>query len=453
MSVPAGSFAHMGMVMEVVTVGEWVGIAYSLGANQNQGGSSSTQISMDVNIPINTLIFVMTSCGTNTAGDTTLTCTNCTFTSISAFDNNTPNPDRRNTLFVGVSGSSGIGTTLTATFPASTSERMICACYVEGAPITNDGLDAFVPVADGGFASDHNNSWSMTQTPDTDHGQLGFAWISGTSSSGVPIIGTGAAQVLDFSPQADQYSLGIVAWNNQTNPAMSAGALSGGSACVIELTGSLANVITPFATPTLLTQGSASSATNPKTTASISPTADALVLVFLHYSEFSTPPTISGCGITWTNLNGSSILMRDTTPDSGDRYSTCWWGKSASPSSGSISFTNAGTNCIWQVIEIPDAEIVQSKTEGPASTPFEASFTSPFAAEDNIALGVWTGFNDSVENEATMTTIYDSELVASPVLGNMHSVYRGGWIPLIGFDAEFSGVTECSIYILEIGPA
>jgi hypothetical protein len=218
-----------------VSDGTWTGDIFTLGHASVSGGASQNTIQITgLSIPQDALVLLMTSCGTNTAGATTATCTNLTLTDAGygPHDNNAPNPDRRTTIFRGVAGS-GAGSTITVTFPAATTERMACACYITGAPTTNNGADAIA-----GSVHDNNNSFNITQTPGSGHAQVGFAWISASGSTD-PITGTSATQVLDFS-DGTNYTLAIVYWpNGQTNPVMSIPTLGGGQGISVELTGLL----------------------------------------------------------------------------------------------------------------------------------------------------------------------------------------------------------------------
>lgn len=193
------------------------------------GDPASTTIDLTgLTIPDGAVVLVMASCGLDSAGATTAAATGITFNSFSTHNNTATTPDRLTTLLYGVAN--GAGSTITVTFPGSTAERMIAACYLTNAPTTNNGLDALHAAA-----HDHTNNFNIIQTPAALHSQLGFAWIAGDASGG-PITGTGATQVLDFSPAGGDYTVAIVKWvNGQVNPVMSSGTSTGGTGISLEL--------------------------------------------------------------------------------------------------------------------------------------------------------------------------------------------------------------------------
>lgn len=211
----------------------WTGTIVSLGYASVSGGASQSTIDITgLTIPQNALVLVMSSCGLNAANTTTATCTNITLDTSSTHDNTTPNPDRLTRIFRGIAGASA-GSTITVTFPGSTGERMACACYITGAPTTNNGADAIA-----GAAHNNNNPFDITQAAGTGQAQVGFAWISASGSTD-PITGTNATQVLDYS-DGNNYTLAIVKWpNGQTDPVMSIPTLGGGQGISVQLTGLL----------------------------------------------------------------------------------------------------------------------------------------------------------------------------------------------------------------------
>ena len=207
-----------------------------LGGISQSGGSPSNQIVLvDLIIPANTLIFVIASCGTNTAGTPVATCDDVTFDTVLQFDNNSPNPDRRNILIRAVSGDDP-GTAITVTFPASITEKMAGACYILGAPITNGGQDAYVAST---ISTNPDFVIQFTQVRRAGHSQLGFAW--GSEASGNPILGSaGSSTVLDHSP-IGAYAVGIQKWVlGMLNPSMTLSGGSGGGGILLEMNGRLA---------------------------------------------------------------------------------------------------------------------------------------------------------------------------------------------------------------------
>lgn len=204
----------------------------SLGGNSITSGASNATITLTgLTIPDNSVVLVFSHCGLNSAGAMTCAATGITFNEVVRFDNTTPNPDRLHTIFRGVA--SGAGSTITITTPANTGEKTVGACYLTGAPTTNNGADAI----QGQSGTDFTQPWSLTLTPTAGHAVLGFAQVFDDAGTGIS--GTSGTQVLDHSPGSN-YSVGIVKWGNgQTNPQMACASTNNGGAIALELTGLL----------------------------------------------------------------------------------------------------------------------------------------------------------------------------------------------------------------------
>ncbi len=118
-------------------------------------------------------------------------------------------------------------------------------------------------------------------------------------------------------------------------------------------------------TPTVLTTGEDGDGGSTSTTASVSPTANTLILVTVWnrtgISTDPTQPTISGNGMTWHVLQST---VYDNTSASRRRI-TMFYSMSASPSSGAISIDNGGQNqtaTAWSVNQITGVDT--SGTDG-----------------------------------------------------------------------------------------
>lgn len=140
-----------------------------------------------------------------------------------------------------------------------------------------------------------------------------------------------------------------------------------------------------------LTSGSSSS-TSAFTTSSISPVANALILVTLlaEGSGLGSTPTISGNGITWTQVNQQNIPVQN--------YFTMWRGSALSPNSGVITFTPNGAssaNWLWIVDQFTGVNttnsngIVQSNGTSSNTTDISLSVSlSAFSNNANATYGV-----------------------------------------------------------------
>jgi hypothetical protein len=109
----------------------------------------------------------------------------------------------------------------------------------------------------------------------------------------------------------------------------------------------------PDIVPTQLTQGSSESDSSSYATASISPTADRLVLAFINTVRFdvdvSDVPTLSGAGMTWVLVTSQAYENAGT-----DRARvTIFRALDASPGSGALTFQYANTHlrASWGIIE------------------------------------------------------------------------------------------------------
>src|SRR5262245_14506401 len=119
----------------------------------------------------------------------------------------------------------------------------------------------------------------------------------------------------------------------------------------------------PVGTPTLLTNGIDTTPTGANLTASISPAANALILIAVLShdstgSEFRLlPNSITGCGLTWTQITY-------VTTGGGVGRLSLWRGSGASPSSGTISINfnfPPDTRVVWEIIQITNVDTATSQ--------------------------------------------------------------------------------------------
>lgn len=116
--------------------------------------------------------------------------------------------------------------------------------------------------------------------------------------------------------------------------------------------------------PTLLTEGSGTADTTSYATASITPTANRVLLAFVSSSTTNNtntePTTVTGNGLTWTRVTGVSGNTNNT--------SSLWWAPTgATPSAGAVTFGFgvAQHNVLWKVVEVnadPAAPVAQART-------------------------------------------------------------------------------------------
>lgn len=122
-------------------------------------------------------------------------------------------------------------------------------------------------------------------------------------------------------------------------------------------------------TPTHLTTGSSTTNTTSYTTASITPTANQLVLIAVMPTVTSgTTPTmtVSGTGLTWVQENTS-------TP--GFRTMVVFRAMGASPTAGALTITAAAsvTSCLWSVVQFDGIDTTGTNGSGAIAQSFNAS--------------------------------------------------------------------------------
>lgn len=149
---------------------------------------------------------------------------------------------------------------------------------------------------------------------------------------------------------------------------------------------------------TSLTSGTDAVDNTSFSTASVSPTANRLVLIAITNSSISPggnvdPTGVSGAGLTFTKV--ASIA------ESGQYGNvTLWRALSASPSSGAITITFASTteNCSWSVIEFSgidtggtngSAAIVQAVTAENTSSATPSATLAAFGSANNATYGAF----------------------------------------------------------------
>jgi hypothetical protein len=162
----------------------------------------------------------------------------------------------------------------------------------------------------------------------------------------------------------------------------------------------------------LLTSGTALAA-GTFTTASITPTANRLVLLAIANSTFGPveyPQSVSGNGLTWTQFAQNSFHSSNSTI-------SLWRAMGPAPSAGTISivFANAQNDCLWSVMEFSGVDtsgtggsgaVVQSVTSKSSSTTLSTTLAA-FGDVLNATYGVGGCMNTPMGTGTSMTTVHN----------------------------------------------
>lgn len=184
----------------------------------------------------------------------------------------------------------------------------------------------------------------------------------------------------------------------------------------------------PITTATLTSSGTTTDASS-FATASVSPTANQVVLVAISNTKTSgvaVPSTVTGNGITYAK--GAELVV-------GSRAISIWWGVSSSPSAGAITFDFAAqtqTTCFWDVEQLTGAStsnpIVQSRTGSGTNT--TASLTSALAtfadAVNNMGFYVVNHAATEATTFATSWNEIQDLSLSSPAVAQETAYISGG---------------------------
>lgn len=180
-----------------------------------------------------------------------------------------------------------------------------------------------------------------------------------------------------------------------------------------------------------LTSGSDTVDRTTYTTASVTPTANALVLVaaYSRRNPGVDVSSISGNGLTWVKI--ASVTSTALT----FRYISLWRAMGASPSAGTIGITWAGqcNNSAWSVFEITGTDtsgtdgsgaIVQSGTSPDPSTGTSGTITlSAFGSTNNMGVGFFHHNADEATTPGSgFTEIHDIQI--SENTAGMNTEYK-----------------------------
>lgn len=167
-------------------------------------------------------------------------------------------------------------------------------------------------------------------------------------------------------------------------------------------------------TPTVLTASGSSTDASSYNTASVSPTANVLTLVFVSSRTVSgTPntPTVSGASMTWTSILSQNSLPQNTRI-------TAFRSVDDAPSSGAltIDFTSqTQQGCQWAVISVTGSNIsgtngsgaiVQTGSTQPAEGSTAATVTlSAIASSANATFGGFGNLNGTISPGSGFTEL------------------------------------------------
>lgn len=167
----------------------------------------------------------------------------------------------------------------------------------------------------------------------------------------------------------------------------------------------------------LLTSGQDTTDATSYATSSVTPTANALVLIYIYQRQATSPaaPTsVTGNGLTW-------VKVTDVTSAAlASRRISVWRAMGASPSAGAITINLAATQtqCTWAVLEFTGVDttgtngsgaIVQSGVTPDPSTGTSGLITlSAFGSTNNYAYGAFHHFaNEASTQGSGFTEAYD----------------------------------------------
>jgi hypothetical protein len=212
----------------------------------------------------------------------------------------------------------------------------------------------------------------------------------------------------------------------------------------------------PIGAPVLLTSGENTGFPNPNgTTASVSPTANRLILIWIStFGSASTPTAVVGNGITYAHV----ISTADYDNGFGPTAHHLFRGMSASPSSGTIAITGAASTSFvnWTVEEVPgvdtggtngSAAIVQSAKQenGSPATSLSVTLAAFGDAGNGTICGVHTYDTRTRTVGSGFTLGHDGSVTGVP-----STEYRTD--PDTTADWTFSSNTRAGAIALEVKP-
>ncbi|MBP6930206.1 hypothetical protein KBB60_01220, partial [Patescibacteria group bacterium] len=208
---------------------------------------------------------------------------------------------------------------------------------------------------------------------------------------------------------------------------------------------------------TALTSGGAGPGLTSANTASISPSSNALVLLWVENRLASgTPgtPTASGNSLTWTQV---ATVTFNTTGTPLSRL-TLFKALGASPTSGAVTIDFGGAtqgNCVWSIAEYTGVStstpVVQYATNNADSASSLTATLSTFGSANNAtAAGFGADVNVAINNDSNWTEIHDFSSVAMPGYSRLETQwYNGNDTSAVG--TMSSGSADMAGIAVEIG--
>lgn len=146
----------------------------------------------------------------------------------------------------------------------------------------------------------------------------------------------------------------------------------------------------PLITASALVTSSSGTGASSYATASITPTANSLVLAAVRANNGTTPntPTATGCSLTWVAIDTQAITAAGKI--------TLFRALGAAPTAGAVTFDFGGLNndqCHWQVSEF--ANVDTSGTNGSGAIIQSAKVTTDSVTTITVTLAAFTSTNNA----------------------------------------------------------
>lgn len=169
--------------------------------------------------------------------------------------------------------------------------------------------------------------------------------------------------------------------------------------------------------PRILTQGGSGTAASSYNTASVTPTTNRRVAVFVvaldNTSSAIANPSVSGCNLTWgVDRAGGTEIVAVTS--GADDHVNIWMltARGASPTSGQLTITFSATveTCLWIVVEYENSNSIVQTATTTGTPPAQAGTLAAFGNANNATIGAvaqvgGAGTNLALRHETGYTQI------------------------------------------------
>ena len=195
------------------------------------------------------------------------------------------------------------------------------------------------------------------------------------------------------------------------------------------------------------------------TTASITPTANRLVLAWVQCAKSTTPNILlSGNGLTWVEV---ATVVYATS-----RRLTLFRAMSASPSTGAVTITFEGdvsvNSCGWSIFELDNVDtsgsngsgaLVQSNTNSAAAVTSLTVTLAAFGSANNVAVGgfgsdsaqtITEGSGFTIAGQASASTVITIGSEGQPTNDTSIDISIGSSNDLAGIAAEVKEATAAA---------